>query len=112
MNYTDGKNNDRKSKEALAALLNDQSNNPFKTLNREEFKSRLQRMDLDEKGRLCNKVNVRPIANGHVHVMDERLLAAFDEFTQTQPIFLEEKTKPSSGKVDYLNPPQSLRKLL
>ena len=113
MKYTDGKKrNEEEARESLASLINDRSRNPFGTLDPDQFDERLAAMTVDEKFRLCAKVGVRSIANGHVHIMDERLRDAFRTYIETQPIYLEEKGKEVSRKVDYMNPPQSLRKLL
>lgn len=112
---TDGKDKsgEVKARESLAALLNDKSNNPFGVSTRKDFDRKLLHMTLEEKGMLCNKVDVRPIANGHVHVMDQRLRDAFDAFIANQPIFLDGKRSgPVEKKVNYLNPPQSLKDLL
>jgi len=112
MNYTDGKNRRAQSRESLAALVNDKSRNPFGTLSETQFEDRLAAMTVDEKFRLCAQVGVRPQANGHVHIMDENLRQAFATYIETQPAFIEEKTKEISRKADYLNPPQSLQNLL
>ena len=112
MNYTDGKKHTAQARISLASLLDDNSKNPFGTLSRDQFASRLTCMSLEEKGLLCNKVDVRPIANGRSHIMDERLMDAFDAYAESQPIFLEDKTQKMERRVDYLNPPQSLKNLL
>lgn len=109
MNYTDGKNRQVSNRETLASLIGNKVNNPFGTLDRDVFLKKLSGMTLEEKGLLCNKVKVRP--SSRAHFMDVELTKAFDNFLSIQPIILnaeESKIK----KVDYNNPPQSLKDLL
>jgi len=113
MNYTDGKNRDGEhaAMESLANLLND-TKNPFGTLKRDEFKNKLATMTLEDKGMLCTKVGVRPIANGHVAIMDQRLMSAFESYVSSQPIYLEDRKRELSKRADYANPSQRLQKLI
>ena len=87
------KNRRQQSRESLAALTNDKSRNPYGTLDKDQFKEKLAAMTVDEKLRLCAKVGVRSVTNGHTHIMDERLIDAFATYVDTQPLFVEQKGK-------------------
>jgi len=109
MNYTDGKNRQESARNNLTLLLGTRASNPYGTLDKETFLKKLSNMTLEEKGMLCNKVNVRP--NPRSHFMEAELIKSFDQFVLLQPIIVETEEKKFS-KVDYANPPQSLKDLL
>lgn len=80
LHYSDGKNHEADSKETLAKLLSQGSNNPFGTLDKEIFKDRLTRMRLDEKGNLANKVGAQ--STTRQEELDRRLLYAFNKYKE------------------------------
>lgn len=84
--YSDGKNYEKESTETLASLLNSNTNNPFKTLDKENFKEKLSRMRLEEKGNLACQVGVRPTSRQEE--LDRNLLSAFDRFKKSYTVGL------------------------
>jgi len=87
---------------ALEKLLDMGGNNPYKTLNKQIFLERLERMNLDEARQLATRVGVVPV--NRREELNNRLIDNFDDYIRRHQLlvggFASKKIDPKSAVFD------------